>query len=67
MSLKRQERNVFGNKNHSFQGRRLQEQRLKAELDLSRCGDTEGYIKGLFEEKPQVAVKAKGGLESEGE
>ena len=37
---------------------------MKAELDLSRCGDTEVYIKGLFEEKPQVAAKAKGGLES---
>jgi len=38
---------------------------LKAELGLNRCGDTQVYTKGLFEEKPQVAVKAKGGLESE--
>jgi len=38
---------------------------LKAELDLNLCGDIQVYIKGLVEEKPQVAVKAKGGLESE--
>jgi len=38
---------------------------LKTELGLSRCGDTAVYTKGPGEEKPQVAEKAKGGLESE--
>jgi hypothetical protein len=40
-------------------------QRLKTELGLSSYGDIRMYTKGLFEEKPQVAVKAKRGLESE--
>lgn len=48
----------------AFKGEDSRSKRLKAELDLSLCGDTWGYIKGPYEEKPQVAVKAKGGLES---
>jgi len=40
-------------------------QRLKAELGLNWYGDIQVYTKGLELEKPQVAVKAKRGLESE--
>jgi len=39
---------------HSFKRGKLQEQRLKADLDLKSLGDKTPYVKGLQREKPQA-------------
>ena len=39
---------------HSSRRGKLQEQRLKADLDLRSLGDKTSYVKGLRREKPQA-------------
>jgi|GEM_PF-1779128 hypothetical protein len=39
---------------HSFKRGKLQERRLKTELDLKSFGDKTPYVKGLWQEKPHA-------------